>query len=91
MASVKAECKSCRGTGLYSGMAEPKGIAVVCLRCEGSGCREINYVPFERRQRRSDVEVVRLSAGTTIALGCGPAGGAVTYEQFLAGKMPEAQ
>jgi len=30
-------CKSCSGTGLYSGMGERTGYAVVCLYCKGRG------------------------------------------------------
>lgn len=31
------ECQSCRGTGLYSGMAESKDTAIVCHTCRGTG------------------------------------------------------
>jgi len=86
---VKTECGSCGGTGLYRGMAEPKGVAVVCLRCGGTGCSEIEYMPFTERKRRDDVETVRLSRGSFI-LSCGPVGSSVTYAEFLAGKMPVA-
>jgi len=34
---VLAECSSCHGTGLYSGMCEGPGVAVVCLTCDGLG------------------------------------------------------
>ena len=86
---VKVECCACRGTGLYRGMAEPKGVAVVCLRCDGSGCAELEYTPFAARKRRDDVQTVRLSRGSFI-LSCGPVGESVTYAEFLAGKMPTA-
>lgn len=87
MESLKAECSACRGTGLYRGMAESAGTAVVCLRCDGTGCEEIQYRPFSGRNRRNDVERVCRSAGSTI-LACGPVGQSITYEQFVAGEMP---
>ena len=86
---IKTECGSCRGTGLYRGMAEPKGVAVVCLRCNGTGCAEVEYTPFTERKRRDDVQTVKLSRGTFI-LSCGPVGDSVTYSEFMAGKMPTA-
>ncbi len=87
MATVDAECGSCRGTGLYRGMAEPKGVAVVCLTCQGTGCQAIKYTPFNTRKHRTDVKTVQLSRGPTI-LSCGPVGNAITYSQFLAGQRP---
>jgi hypothetical protein len=86
---VKTECGACRGTGLYRGIAEPKGVAVVCLRCRGTGCEELEYVPFTERKRRDDVQTVRQSRGSFI-LSCGPVGDSVTYAEFIAGKMPKA-
>ena len=29
------ECTSCSGTGLYQGMAERDGTAVICYQCDG--------------------------------------------------------
>lgn len=87
METVKAKCESCRGTGLYRGMAEPKGVAVVCINCKGTGCREIKYEPFVRREPRNDVQTVRLSRDSFI-LSCGPVGNAITYDEFQQGKMP---
>ena len=34
---IKRECPSCRGTGLFKGMAEREGFAVVCHNCHGKG------------------------------------------------------
>lgn len=85
--TVKTQCGSCRGTGLYRGMAEPEGVAVVCLTCKGTGCREVSYTPFTTRQRRDDVRTVQRSRGSFI-LSCGPAGRSITYRQFEAGEMP---
>ncbi|GAH55007.1 unnamed protein product, partial [marine sediment metagenome] len=33
------ECNDCKGTGLYTGMAEGDGFAVVCHACNGTGKR----------------------------------------------------
>lgn len=86
--SVEAECGSCDGTGIYRGFAEPKGVGVVCLNCDGTGRKVIKYKPFGGRRTRDDVKTVRRSAGSFIATGVGPTGGSVTYEEFLSGKMP---
>lgn len=88
METVKAECSACGGTGVYSGMCEPEGTAVVCIRCNGTGCEEIRYRPFEQRKMRRGIHTVRRSRGAFIATGVGPAGKSVTYAQFQAGQMP---
>jgi hypothetical protein len=45
-------CKSCGGTGLYAGVAERDGSAVVCHTCIGSGKQawHFEYEPFEQRR-----------------------------------------
>lgn len=88
MESVNIECPSCGGTGLYHGMAEPKGVGVVCLSCEGTGCRKYQYTPFTGRKRRDDIVTVQRSRGTFIFTGCGPVGESISYEDFLNGEMP---
>ena len=47
----RAECSKCKGTGLYVGMFERDGAAVVCSSCKGTGCVEvrITYKDFEGR------------------------------------------
>jgi len=72
MATIKTQCSACNGTGIYHGFAEPPGVGVVCLPCDGTGCELIEYTPFEGRKTRDDVEVVRLSKGGFIATGVGP-------------------
>ena len=46
------QCKSCKGTGLYFGLAERDGSAVVCHTCKGTGCQhtKIEYDDFEGRK-----------------------------------------
>ena len=81
MATVRAECGACSGTGLYRGMAEPEGVAVICLTCKGTGCKEMIYIPFTRRRRRNGVQSVQQSRGSFI-LSCGPVGESMTYAEF---------
>jgi len=85
---VKAECSSCSGTGLYCGFCEPRGTAVVCLTCDGTGCQQISYVPFERRKGKHGIQTVSRSRGSFIATGVGATGRPVTYREFEEGKMP---
>ena len=86
--TVKAECSSCGGTGVYRGFAEPKGVGVICLDCQGSGCREITYTPFISRKRRDGINEVRVSRGRFICGPIGPGETSVSYDDFLNGKMP---
>lgn len=88
MESVKAECSSCRGTGLYQGFCEAKGTAVVCLGCDGTGCATISYEPFVKRKGKKGIKEVFRSRGTFIATGVGGHGESVTYAEFQKGKMP---
>jgi hypothetical protein len=87
--SVKAECNSCKGTGLYHGFCEANGEAVVCLGCDGTGCATITYTPFTKRHGKRGIKVVRRSRGTFIATGVGGHGESVTYAEFQEGKMPK--
>lgn len=81
--TVKAVCDACNGTGLYSGMCEREGTAVICLGCGGAGCELMTYTPFERRKGRRDIQTVSLSRGSFIATGVGARPGtAMTYAEF---------
>lgn len=86
---VESVCSPCGGTGIYQGFAEPKGVGVVCIECGGTGKKVIEYTPFVKRRRRKDIKQVRLSKGRLIAVGVGPTGSEVSYEEFLAGKFPQ--
>lgn len=88
MMTIDSECSSCSGTGLYCGFAEPKGTAVVCLGCNGTGCKKILYNPFTGRKPKNGVHTVRLSRGSLLATGVGPAGNSISYQDFVAGKFP---
>lgn len=88
MVKIDTECKDCGGTGLYCGFAEPKGTAVICLGCKGSGCKKISYIPFNSRKNKYNITIVRRSKGSLIVADVGPTGGMVTYKEFQRGKMP---
>jgi len=86
--TVDTECSSCGGTGLYCGMCEPKGTAVICCRCGGTGCEKISYTPFTRRKGKQGVNTVSWSRGTFI-LNAGPGKASVSYRDFENGVLPE--
>ena len=68
-------------------MCEPKGIGVLCIKCEGAGKMTVSYVPFTGRVRRDDVTIVcRASYGIPIEKRTGRED--IPYEAFLAGKLP---
>jgi hypothetical protein len=98
---LKIECKSCNGTGVYVGLAERDGAGVVCHTCKGTGCQDYNftYTPFKKRQKRKDIKRVFIQ-GYGYCVGTKPitldngvfvdfSKEGVSYEEFLAGKMPE--
>ena len=85
---LEYECDSCSGTGLYCGFAEPKGTAVVCIRCNGTGKAVFEYRPFEGRHPRKGVQIVCRSGGSFIATGVGPVGGSISYAEFQSGRLP---
>ena len=60
---IKTLCDSCGGTGLYSGFAEPKGVAVICKVCGGTGCELISYIPFKKQKRKRNIHTVLLDDG----------------------------
>lgn len=99
MKTVKAECSSCSGTGLYAGMAERDGAAVVCFQCKGTGRKDITYTPFTARKRRTGITRV-YKKGTSYVIapkvidfeGIGKidlSKEGVTYEEWLSGVNPK--
>jgi DnaJ-class molecular chaperone len=57
--SVHEQCPECAGTGIFSGMYEPKGTGVVCSICQGTGGRVYTFTPFiERSKNRNHLVVV---------------------------------
>jgi hypothetical protein len=64
---LKVKCKKCNGTGLYVGMAERDGAAVVCNNCHGTGCYEYEYEKFTKRIERAKIKrVYEANPGITI-------------------------
>lgn len=84
---VLAQCGDCNGTGLYSGLCEPDGVAVICSICEGTGAITIKYTPYAGRVTRDNIHTVRQSGGRVIT-DAGPTGISLTYEEFLE-QIPE--
>jgi len=59
-------CGSCGGTGLYQGMAEKDGCAVICSTCDGTGAIHYKheYIPFTKRKEQKGVRrVFKTSCG----------------------------
>lgn len=95
------ECKSCKGTGVYVGMGERDGAAVVCSTCKGTGKQHyvVKYTLFTKRKIRDDVKrVYKRGYGYCLApklidfKRIGPVDmtkEGVSYEEFLNGEMPE--
>ncbi len=53
--TIIIECQACGGTGLYKGIAERDGAAVVCSHCHGTGKTEFTYNEFEGRKEMDGV------------------------------------
>ena len=79
----------CGGSGVYAGCAEPKGVAVVCLACDGTGKQTSYFEPFVKRRQRKGIHWVQRSKGSFIMTGVGPMKNRITYPEFLNGKMPK--
>lgn len=88
MQTIKVECSVCCGTGLYVGFTGPKGTAVVCVQCDGTGCAEIRFTPFTHRNDTHGITSVSRSSGSFISTGVGPTSTSITYQEFQQGKMP---
>jgi hypothetical protein len=54
------QCQSCNGTGLYVGLAERNGAAVICRTCRGTGCYRFKheYDDFHGKQTSPNVKRV---------------------------------
>lgn len=94
------ECPECNGTGLYQGMAEGNGTAVICYNCDGSGKYHFakEYEEFTGLKKRNNIERVYLSSmGYFIGLGKRRYDGigiidmdkeGISYQEFLQGQKP---
>lgn len=82
-------CPACKGTGLYRGMAERDGFAVVCNQCKGTGAfRYVHeYDPFvERRPSAGVSRVVETNPGICLGDGPGLDFGGLPYRDWAEGK-----
>ena len=88
--SVEAACDSCDTTGLYKGMGEGGGIAVVCTKCKGTGHYTLvtEWEDFTSNKKRKGVKrVVQVNPGIYIGEGNGhslESWGGVSYKEWLA-------
>lgn len=81
------KCKACNGTGLYVGIAERDGYAVVCHDCNGTGKYHFvhEYEEFEGRvERRGIRRVIQYNPG--IVVGGDHDFGGMSYEDWISGK-----
>lgn len=86
--TVNAVCDACRGTGVYSGMCEGQGHAVVCLGCEGTGCHKIEYQPFKKRQVARGIKTVDLQKNNFVLIVDGIKSNRIErYSDFRRGKV----
>jgi len=97
MNTIKIECPSCNGTGVYAGMAEREGAAVVCVTCKGSGCTIYTYKDFTGLKTAKGIKrVYKHGYGYFISTGDVVFGAitvnmnkeGVSYSEFLSGKKP---
>ena len=58
MKEIQIECPSCKGTGLYVGVCERDGCAVVCTQCKGKGYTTYRYNDFTGRKIREGIKRV---------------------------------
>ena len=67
---IEIQCRYCRGTGLFIGMSERDGAAVVCQNCKGTGkdAFKRTFSKYKGRLPREDVErVFSTAAGYVIS------------------------
>ena len=83
--TFEAACAACKATGLYVGMAERDGAAVVCSACKGTGQRTlvVEYDDFEGRKARTGItRVFEANPGIGIGQGHTKAGQEFQLEDF---------
>lgn len=81
---VEHECTACKGYGIYSGMGESDGAAVVCRLCRGSGMAVSWFEEFHGRKEKDGIVRV-YEANPGIKIGSNESRG-LTLEDF--GGMP---
>lgn len=69
---INEKCPKCKGTGLYQGMGERDGAAVVCYACKGTGCHQFRHEYEDFTERESAPGVRRVfETNTGICIGEG--------------------
>lgn len=89
---IEYACKACEATGLYVGMAEKDGAAIVCNVCKGTGkaVHKFEYEDFSGLKGRNDVKQV-FETNPGIFIGEGKAQfklsdfGGMSYAEWLKG------
>ena len=56
MKEIQTECPACHGTGLYQGMCEQDGCAVVCTKCGGKGYTTFQYNEFTGKKVKEGIK-----------------------------------
>lgn len=84
--SIVVECSSCAGSGLYQGIAESDGFAVICHRCGGSGAEVLAGNQFKGRRVRSDI--IRVGVENQFKQNSVVNTGSISYQQFTEGQFP---
>ncbi len=82
---VKEVCQECDGTGLYQGMAEHDGFAVVCNNCGGTGCHHLIHIyeEFEKKRIKEGVkQVIQNNCGICVGIEKTKETGQLTYDSF---------
>lgn len=62
-------CTACNGTGLYVGIGEHNGAAVICRRCDGTGLHHFKrtYETFTEKKNKHGIRrVYEINPGVTI-------------------------
>lgn len=79
------ECPSCKGIGLYAGMAEQNGFAVVCSTCDGTGKHHFKHTYNEftgRKEKKGIKRVLEANPGFVVGIGKTEEGEILTLESF---------
>ena len=97
---IEIQCPHCNGEGLYVGMAERDGAAVICSYCKGTGKSEYYYTEFTGRKINPKITRVFKTGQAYIIAGKGKVTldngyfinfekEGVSYEEWRNGKEPK--
>jgi hypothetical protein len=84
---VDAECKVCKGTGIYVGFAERDKAGIKCHDCNGTGKRHLifDWTEFKERNIHPDIDwVYENNPGVVVGTPYAEYGG-MPYSEFLKG------